>query len=195
MLSSTRLTTEEIEKALQSIANKYDASKILLNITGGEPLVRKDLFEVMRFAKKLGYYWGMTTNAILINDENIEKMKEFKIDSWRIVNMNPIGRAQDNSELALGKEDYKYLLEFIKEKKKKSKFEVTYGCTHFVGMKYEKEVRNHMFFCVTGFTTGSILYNGDIYVCPSVERRKDFNCRKICNPNCIICYRIIRSFK
>ena len=31
------------------------------------------------------------------------------------------------------------------------------------GMKYEKEVRNHMFFCVTGFTTGSILYNGDIW--------------------------------
>lgn len=46
----------------------------------------------------------MTTNAILINDENIKKMKELKIDSWRIVNMDPIGRAQDNSELALGKE-------------------------------------------------------------------------------------------
>ena len=65
------------------------------------------------------------------------------------------------------------MLDFIREKKKKSKFDVTYGCTHFVGMKYEKEVRNHMFFCVTGFTTGSILYNGDIYVCPSVERRKE----------------------
>lgn len=70
------LTTEEIENALQSIANKYDASKILLNITGGEPLVRKDLFEVMKFARNLGYHWGMTTNAMLINDDNIEKMKE-----------------------------------------------------------------------------------------------------------------------
>ena len=236
------LTTEEIENALQSIANKYDASKILLNITGGEPLVRKDLFEVMKFAKNIGYHWGMTTNAMLINNEIIErmketgmttisisldglekshdefrgvpgsfvkiienikklkdanflnylqittvvnklnieeleemyiKMKELHIDSWRIVNMDPIGRAQDNSELALDKQDYKYLLDFIKEKKKKSKFDVTYGCTHFVGMKYEKEIRNHMFFCVTGFTTGSILYNGDIYVCPSVERRKE----------------------
>lgn len=87
--------------------------------------------------------------------------------------MDPIGRAEDNKNLALNKEDYKYLLDFIKQKKKKSKFDVTYGCTHFVGMKYEREVRNHMFFCVTGFTTGSILYNGDIYVCPSVERRKE----------------------
>jgi len=30
-----------------------------------------------------------------------------------------------------------------------------------------------MFVCTTGFTIGSILYNGDIYVCPSVERRKE----------------------
>lgn len=59
------LTTEEIKNALQSIANKYDAKEILLNITGGEPLVRKDLFEVMEFAKKLGYHWGMTTNVSL----------------------------------------------------------------------------------------------------------------------------------
>ena len=29
------LTTEEIEHTLQSIANKYNANKILLNITGG----------------------------------------------------------------------------------------------------------------------------------------------------------------
>lgn len=236
------LTTEEIEQALQSIANKYHASKILLNITGGEPLLRKDLFEVMDFAKKLGYHWGMTTNAMLINDNNIKQMKEtgmstisisldglekshdefrgikgsfskiikniyklkeanflnylqittvvnklnineleelyikikeLQIDSWRIVNMDPIGRAQDNKNLFLTNTDYKYLLDFIKQKKKESNFDVTYGCTHFVGMQYEKEVRNHMFFCVTGFTTGSILYNGDIYVCPSVERRKE----------------------
>lgn len=61
-----QLTTEQIKNTLQSIANKYNANEILLNITGGEPLVRKDLFEVMEFAKNLGYHWGMTTNGILI---------------------------------------------------------------------------------------------------------------------------------
>ena len=236
------LTTDEIKNVLKSVADKYDAREILLNITGGEPLLRQDLFEVMAYAVSLGYRWGMTTNGMLINDEIIEKlkqthmdtvsisldglekshdefrgvpgsyakiienikklkeanfldciqvttvvnklsigelegmyekMKELEVDSWRVLNMDPIGRAQDNSDLALDKEDYKYLINFIKEKRKKSKFDVTYGCTHFLGMKYEREVRNHMFFCVTGFTTGSILYNGDIYVCPSVERRKD----------------------
>ena len=236
------LTTEEIKNALQSIANKYDASKILLNVTGGEPLVRKDLFEVMNYAKNLRYNWGITTNGILINDEIVHKMKETKmatisisidgmekshdefrgvkgsykkiieniqklkkanfldclqvttvinksnineleemytkmiklnIDSWRVVNMDPIGRANDNYDLLLDNEDYQYLIKFIAEKRKKSKIDVTYGCSHYLGLKYEKETRRNIFFCATGFTTASILYNGDIFVCPNVERRKE----------------------
>ena len=43
-------------------------------------------------------------------------MKELEINSWRIVNMDPIGRAEDNEYLALDNDDYKYLLNFIKEK-------------------------------------------------------------------------------
>ena len=101
------------------------------------------------------------------------RMKDLEIDSWRIVNMDPIGRAEDNKYLALNNDEYRYLLNFIKEKRRKAKFDITYGCTHFLGMKYEKEVRSNMFVCSTGFTVGSILYNGDIYVCPSVERRKE----------------------
>ena len=49
-----------------------DATQILINVTGGEPLVRKDLFEVMKYAKSLGFEWGMTTNGILLDDENIQ---------------------------------------------------------------------------------------------------------------------------
>lgn len=236
------LTTQEIKKAFKNIADKYDAHRILLNISGGEPLLRYDLFEVMDFAKNLGYLWGMTTNGILINDNIIEKMKEtgmdtisisldglesshdkfrevkgsyskiienikklkkadfvnrlqittvvnklniseledlyseiqqLNVDSWRLLNIDPIGRAFDNKDLLLDKEEYIYLLDFIKHKRKRSKFDISYGCSHFLGMNYEKEVRNHMFFCVSGFTTASILYNGDIYVCPNVERRKE----------------------
>ena len=57
------LTTEEIKNAFKQIARDMDASKILINVTGGEPLTRKDLCEVMKFATdKLGFSWGMTTN-------------------------------------------------------------------------------------------------------------------------------------
>jgi len=236
------LTTEEIKATFKSIANKYDATKILINVTGGEPLIRQDLFEVMKYATDLGYHWGITTNGMLIDDEIIKKMKETKlatmsisidgleknhdrfrgvegsykkimnnieklrqdkflhcfqittvvnklnineledmyrvmedleVDSWRVINMDPIGRANDNNNLALEKADYEYLLNFIKNKREKAKFEVTYGCAHFVGMEFEKEIRDNMFFCMAGYTTASILYNGDIYVCPDVERRKE----------------------
>ena len=68
------LTTEEIKAALKQVADDMDATKILINVTGGEPLVRKDLCEVMEYAtNELGFRWGMTTNGILLNDENIEK--------------------------------------------------------------------------------------------------------------------------
>ena len=38
------LTTEEIKNAFKQIASDMDASKILINVTGGEPLVREDLW-------------------------------------------------------------------------------------------------------------------------------------------------------
>ena len=71
------LTTEEIKNAFKQIANDMDASKILINVTGGEPLVRKDLCEVMEYAtNELGFHWGMTTNGILLTEENIQKLKK-----------------------------------------------------------------------------------------------------------------------
>ena len=73
--TNNELTTEEIKNAFASIAKKYDASKILINVTGGEPLVRQDLFEVMKFATDLGFNWGMTTNGMLINDEIIQQLQ------------------------------------------------------------------------------------------------------------------------
>ena len=171
------LTTEEIKNAFKQIANDMDANKILINVTGGEPLIRKDLYEVMEYAtNELGFHWGMTTNGILLNDENIKKfkkanmetisisidgleethdsfrgvhgayriiidnikklnkanfvkhiqvttvfhkknidqldelyyiMKDLKLDSWRLVAMDPIGRAKENSNLLLDGEELK----------------------------------------------------------------------------------------
>ena len=43
------LTTEEIKSAFQQIANDMDASKILINVTGGEPLLRKDIGEYGKY--------------------------------------------------------------------------------------------------------------------------------------------------
>ena len=238
------LSTDEIKSAFRQIANDMDASKILINVTGGEPLVRQDLCEVMEYAtNELGFRWGMTTNGILLNDENIEKLKKanmetisisidgleethdrfrgvpgsyktiinnikklkeadfvkhlqvttvfhkeninelnelynvmlgLKLDSWRLVSMDPIGRANENNNLLLNGNEIKQLLDFIKSKKNDRKLELTYGCPGFLGLDYEKEVRKYYFYCRTGINVASILYNGDLFVCPNVPRRKEF---------------------
>lgn len=237
------LTTEEIKNAFKQIANDMDASKILINVTGGEPLVRSDLCEVMQYATcDLGFHWGMTTNGILLNDENIENLKkanmetisisidgiekthdkfrgvpgsykiitnnikklreagfvkhlqvttvfnktnineieklykimlDLKIDSWRLGIMDPIGRANENKDLLLNGKEIKRVLDFIMKNRKNKKLELDYACPGYLGLKYEKEVRPYYFNCRTGINVASILYNGDLFVCPNVPRRKE----------------------
>jgi len=236
------LSTEEIESAFKDVASNFDASKIMLAITGGEPLIREDIFEVMEYAHGLGFNWGMVTNGSLVTPEIVEKMKqsgmativvsidglrethddfrmtpgsydkattaiellakakflkdlqitstihpanidqleemykEFSplgISSWRLINSDPIGRAENNADVLLNKKQLTHLLNFIKEKNRKSKINITFGCNGFIGSDYECMVRPHFFFCCTGITTGSILHNGDIFVCPNTPRRPE----------------------
>lgn len=238
------ISTKEIKEVFKEISTNFDPQKITIAVTGGEPLLRQDLFEVMEYAAKLGFFWGMVTNGFLINEDIIKKMKDadmktvvvsldgigdlhdelrgvkgayshainglkllvkenflkeiqvttviskknihllekmyvefnqLDIDSWRLINVDPIGRAEDNKELLLSGEELTTLLDFIKEKRKKQKkMEVLYGCSGFLGTKYEGEVRDRYFICNTGINTASILHNGDIYVCPNVPRRKEW---------------------
>ena len=49
----------------------------------------------------------------------------------------------------------------------------------------EKEIRDTYFMCVTGIYVASILSNGDIFVCPNVERRPELIQGNIKNDNFI----------
>lgn len=237
------LTTKQVKKIFYDISKDFLPGEILINITGGEPLVRKDIFEISKYLKKeLGFHIGMTTNGILLNNVNIQKLKdagletisisidgvgkthdkfrgvegsynkiidnikelvkanflseiqvttvfnknnideldelynvmlELGIQSWRLVSIDEIGRACDNNNLLLDGDDLKKILNFIKKNKNKSKMEILYGCPSFLGTEYEKEVRGQYFNCRTGINVASILYNGDLFVCPNVPRRKE----------------------
>ena len=100
-------------------------------------------------------------------------MLNLDLDSWRLVSIDSIGRANKNNNLLLDGKELKQLLDFVKFKKKDKKLELTYDCPAFWWLDYEKGVRKHCFYCKTGINVASILYNVDLFVCPNVPRRKD----------------------
>lgn len=239
---SEEMSTKEYKALLDQLKEDMGTQGYMLCITGGEPLLRRDFFEIMGYANELGFNWGMTSNGTLITEEVAQKLrdcgmktisvsldglpethdafrrtpggwelgmrgvknllktggfqavqittvvthqnigeldalydilKDIDIDSWRVVNMDPIGRAKEHPELLLTREDYRTLIEFIRKKRIAGE-PVCYGCSHYLGMEYEREVRDWYFLCMAGLYIASITTNGDIIACLDIERRPEF---------------------
>jgi len=52
----------------------------VLILSGGEPLLRSDIFEVSRRAKSMGFYVGLSTNGTLIDEQNIDAIADLGYD-------------------------------------------------------------------------------------------------------------------
>ena len=77
MLSSEGdFTTEEGKKLLKEIS---DFSKPVVVLSGGEPLLREDIFELAEYGTSLGLRMCMASNGALVTDEVCEKMKKADI--------------------------------------------------------------------------------------------------------------------
>ena len=68
------ISGEEMRSFFTRFADDFSPKEVMIHITGGEPLLRSDLFEVMEHAAKLGFIWGMTTNGTLLTDSIISEM-------------------------------------------------------------------------------------------------------------------------
>ena len=103
--------------------------------------------------------------------EMYEFVKTTGVHTWRLINVEPIGRAKDNKEILLEEADYKVLLDFIKEHRENEEaFEVCFGCNHWLGVENEHRFRNWYYKCSAGIKTGGIFYNGDIGACLDIDR-------------------------
>ncbi len=69
------LSTNEIIDGLNAIASYYNPGDIMIGITGGEPLMRKDLFTVTDNISALGFSWGMVTNGFAMTKEIVTKCR------------------------------------------------------------------------------------------------------------------------
>ena len=232
------LSRDEWIRIIDEVKADFGTSRIQLCITGGEPLLNRDFFDIMGHAHEQGFRWGMTSNATLITPEvaqrlasvgmgtisvsidglrdthdelrglrggydramvgiqnlidvgafhaiqvttvvnhgNIGQLDELfaimdglDIDSWRVINLEPIGRALLRPDLMLTPDDYRRLFEFIREKRRAG-YPLEYGCSHYLGLDYEAEVREWYWLCNAGVYTASIMANGDIGACLDIER-------------------------
>ncbi len=74
---SYEISTNEAKVILQKLK---EANVKIIIFSGGEPLLRKDIFELLFFSKNLGFYSNLSTNGILINEVTAKKLYEIKID-------------------------------------------------------------------------------------------------------------------
>ncbi len=65
------LSTQEIYTVMDDL--KGFRVPVLI-LSGGEPLLRPDIFEISRRAKDMGFYVGLSTNGTLIDAANIDKI-------------------------------------------------------------------------------------------------------------------------
>ncbi|MCL7382789.1 MAG: radical SAM protein [Thaumarchaeota archaeon] len=71
------LDTKNAKKVIESLADVREFRTLVF--TGGEPLVRRDIFQLMEYASNIGFYTILATNATLITREVARKLKEVKI--------------------------------------------------------------------------------------------------------------------
>lgn len=69
-------TIDEIKKVISDLANLNVLNVIL---TGGEPLLRKDLFEIMEYIRRKPMSVTLFTNGTLLNEEVANKLKDCEV--------------------------------------------------------------------------------------------------------------------
>ena len=231
---------DDFLRVLDSISPQVNPAKTMIVITGGEPLMRKDLENCGAEITKRGFPWGMVTNgfaltsaryskllaaglrsvtvsfdgltpashdwmrgvsgswakaldaikmitatpgltydvATCVNKRNINELTDLKnllvdagVKNWRLFIIFPKGRAAGNPLLKLNGEEFRTLMNFIRDTRLEGKIHASFGCEGYLG-DYELDVRDYPFHCQAGIKIGSVLADGSISACPSL--RADF---------------------
>jgi len=85
------LSTEEAKEVIKDLA-EFRVPAILFS--GGEPLIRKDIFELAEFANSLGVKPTLSTNGTLITKERAKKIKEVGF-TYVGISLDGIGEIND----------------------------------------------------------------------------------------------------
>jgi len=71
------LSTQDVFNAMDDLKSFHVPVLIL---SGGEPLMRSDIFDISKHAKEMGFYVGLSTNGTMINESNINAIAAIGYD-------------------------------------------------------------------------------------------------------------------
>ncbi|MEM2117581.1 MAG: radical SAM protein [Candidatus Bathyarchaeia archaeon] len=74
------LSTEEAKQVLDILYKLVGVGLPALSFSGGEPLVRKDFYEIVAYAKKRVSYVSIASNGTLITKDNAKRIKDAGVD-------------------------------------------------------------------------------------------------------------------
>ncbi|MBC8413293.1 radical SAM protein, partial [bacterium] len=68
------LSTEEARTLINQISS--ESPEVMLILSGGEPLLREDIYEIAEYASGKGMMVVVGTNGLLLNDEIADRLKK-----------------------------------------------------------------------------------------------------------------------
>ncbi|HMK46262.1 MAG TPA: radical SAM protein [Methanocella sp.] len=148
------LSTEEIKAAFKSISADFDAKTIMVAITGGEPLLREDLFEVMGYVAELGFPWGMVTNGTMVGETVIQKCHETGM-STVTVSIDGLRKTHDHIRRLDGAFDR--AIRALRLFKASGHFAIVQAATCVSGYNFEELQRLYDLFCDMGIDEWRLL--------------------------------------
>lgn len=78
-IKKENIDSQYFKNVLKEVSDNYNARDITISYTGGEPLMRKDLFDIIEYANKLGYNGVLATNGTLLTEKTVEKLAKLNV--------------------------------------------------------------------------------------------------------------------
>ncbi len=72
--STKELSTDKMKELIKKI---HAEGCVRLSFTGGEPLLRNDLVEIVKYSKKIGMINSLSTNTFALNEQKIKALKPY----------------------------------------------------------------------------------------------------------------------
>ncbi len=70
------MPAEDFLNVAKQVATQYNPNHVMIVVTGGEPLMRKDLPETGKKLQEMGFPWGMVSNGYNLSPELFRKLRD-----------------------------------------------------------------------------------------------------------------------